>query len=185
MTDKMTCKIKPLPIEDEITLEAWLEKHAQPDDILLAHALDGVIWGKIDNGKLTLQPIATLNPDTLQELRLFNHEREIHVWRTGDTWHARQIVDKTDISEDEYIEESHILWGTKKNEKEENGIFTTVEDGAQGLSHAVPIKNAHVTDKNRLTLRVRHYFGEDDNGVNYIAYSRLVNLDVKEFKNEQ
>jgi len=183
MTDKMTCKIDPLPIEDGISLEAWLEKHVKADDVLLAHALDGVIWGKIESGRLLTS--SSFNIATLQELRLFNSEREIHVWRIGDTWHARQIVDKDDITADDYIEESHILWGTKVTGQ--NGIFITVEDGAQGLRHTVPIDATGVNDKNsRLCLVVRHYFDEDENtGVNYIAYSRLVNLDVKEFNDEQ
>lgn len=183
--DAMTCKIDDLPIEDGISLETWLEQHAQPKDILLAHALDGVIWGKIVDGKLRLQPSAMLNLDTLQELRLFNYQREIHVWRTGDIWHACSITEKPNITKDvDYIEESYILWGTRG--KPLDNEFTQMHHRAEGLSHTVPIDTQQVNDQNsRLSLLVRHYFGEDANGVNYIAYSRLVCLDVKEFKNDK
>jgi len=175
MMEKLTCKSEPLTIEDGISIEAWLNKLGKTNDFLLAHAIDGVIWGKIEGGRLVTS--ATLNHTTLQELRLFNKQREIHLWSVDDAWYARLIEDKDGITPDDYIEEAHILWGTKGTPQPTG--FTRLEDGAQGLAHHVPIDATSVTPKKRVRLGVRHYFGEDENGVNYIAYSRLTTLEVK------
>lgn len=177
MMKKHDCSVIEVKFDD---ITAWLlDLHIE--GYLLAHALDGVIWGKIVDGQLVTS--SPLHIETLQELRLFNRQREIHVWHTGDTWHARQIVDEEGISEDDYIEESHILWGTR-GKPVANG-FTQMHHRGEGLSHTVPIDATKVNEQqSRLYLCVRHYFGEDDNGVNYIAYSRIVSLDVKEFEDE-
>jgi len=174
----MTEELKTHLIKESFSQE-WLEKQAQSDDILLAHALDGVIWGKIVGDKLVTS--APLNTATLQEIRLFNDRREVHIWRNGDTWYQYK-KDETGIEADDYIDESYILWGVTGSLRDDG--FTTLEDGAQGLHHTVPIDASAVNNRHlRACLLVRHYFGEDDMGVNFIAYSRLMGLSVKDFSN--
>lgn len=155
---------------------------------LLAFADDGLIWGRIENGKLALSGdnfpkfSPKLRSETLQEARLFNEDREIHLWRTDDGWQARHISDGAGNNTN-YYDETQILWGnTFQNEKEG---FTAVSDGSLGFRHAVPImvnKANFGNDKNKrrpLRLMVRHYLTQDENGIMAVTLSRLVKVEVK------
>lgn len=146
---------------------------------LLAHAIDGVIWGKVENGNwimTTVEPSCRL--ETLQELRLFNKHEEIYIWRTGREWRCRRIADNEGSQSCDVIQEHHILWGTK-GELTKDG-FTVLTDGSQGLRHVLPIDASKVNEKNiRPALRVHHYLQIDEaTSVTYIAYTRLVGIEV-------
>jgi CRISPR-associated protein (TIGR03984 family) len=185
---KVLCKKLPIDgIVDNETLRTWLEEQARTWNLnyLLAHAEDGVIWGRFDSGKLTTaeqifhQPefnvdFPSLRVFTLQQCRIFGKNTEVMLWKVSqDDWKARSIEDKY-LSEEDYISENQILWGTKA-EKESNG-FTLVSDGSQGLKHAVPLSGSFKGKDSRfLRLKVHHYIHYDD-GVARIYLSRLVNL---------
>lgn len=159
----------------------WLADQARKYNLryLLAHADDGVIWGRIDDAGLrTWHDTALQSPQlraaTLQQCRLFGPTAELLMWRDGAGRNARLISD-TGTNPDEWIDEDHILWGSDI-ERIEDG-FTLVRDGAQGMRHAVPIE---LTDKqlkgHQLRLRTRHYVVYNDDGEASIGLSRLVQL---------
>jgi CRISPR-associated protein (TIGR03984 family) len=186
-------------IIDTPSLYDWLQAkakqyHQNKLQYLLAHAEDGVIWGIFDkNGNLsTANPSKDLFPNseelfpkyklpilrshTLQQCRIFGEKAEVILWKVGQNWKARSIEDEH-LSENDYIPEDQILWGTKP-ELEEKG-FTLVSDGSQGLKHAVPLTgiNFQGKDSRPLRLTVRHYIDYDESAVARIYLSRLVNLD--------
>lgn len=178
----------PQPGQD---VRAWLE--AQVGDAagtfyLLAHADDGVIWGRVENGALvTAHDIHNihhirfgppLRMETLQSARLFSDAGEVFLWRDGDgNFHARAIIDG-EGKPVEYFDEDHILWGSRVKQAKDG--FSLMSDGAQGLQHAVPIAVRSVDrDRRPLRLTVRHYLGEDAFGLVRVACSRLVTLYVK------
>lgn len=111
---------------------------------MLAHALDGVIWGKIDAGVLTtsydiaqqydLKQFAQLRPETLQEVRLFSRTDYLHIWRKGATW--KHNLNTTEAN-NSVIEETQVLWGTQA---QAYGDWTLLRDGEQGLVQLVPLK---------------------------------------------
>lgn len=178
------------PIKDAqfiSNLGEWLKLQAQKYQLqyLLAHADDGVIWGKFDreNSQLitsgddrVFPQLAKLRLCTLQQCRIFGKNAEVMLWKVGDNFKARLIKD--DNNPECLPDENQILWGTQVDE-EING-FTLVSDGSQGLRHAVPLFN--ITDKFKdgkrpLRLTVRHYIDYDeDTGVARIFLSRLVDL---------
>lgn len=186
-------KCDPLKIPDNFHLLKWLKQQAEQYQLtyLLAHADDGVIWGKFQNGKLitTTEPVKlfpecdfpTLRKETLQQCRIFGDKSEVMIWKTDGGFKARLIQDEH-LIEDDYITESQILWGTH-GKHHENG-FTLLWDVSQGLKHAVPLreigleKNGNL--KNKVRLIVRHYIDFDDSGVARIYLSRLVDLTNKE-----
>lgn len=185
----MTRTIEPgeakLEYKPDQDVRRWLE--AQVGDAagtfyLLAHADDGVIWGRVEKGALTTAHDMGFGPplrmETLQSARLFSDAREVFVWRDGEgDFHARAIID--DEGEPvEFFDEDQILWGNRFEQAD--GGFSLMSDGAQGLRHAVPIAVAPPNGKQRpLRLTVRHYLSEDDSGLVRVAYSRLVTLYVK------
>lgn len=189
----------------------WLVKQAQQHKLgdpcyLLAHADDGVIWGRLDGNALATShqalakaqarekwdgprlaaarhTLAELRPTTLQQARLFSAQGELLVWRDGDgRWQGRLISNAPNdqaANWSDSFDEPQLLWGTHGTHLADK--FTLLEDGAQGLRHAVPCK-LKLDDKDfgqttppRLT--VRHYLDYDKQGQAYIAVSRLVTLE--------
>lgn len=168
---------KPERIEAPQT--AWDEQSKSGKfTYLLAHAEDGVIWGKVDGGKLLLSSDAypavspKLRVETLRELRLFGKKAEWFLWRSDDGWRARLIEDGAG-GEAEYFDEKHILWGTNAVEKSKPP-FTLVTEADTGIRHAPPIA---LNGRHSLRLVVRHYLAESDNGVAFVKLSRLVDLE--------
>lgn len=184
-------------IED---LPAWLEAQAKAYRMaapcyLLAHANDGVIWGRLDeDGRLRTSydalaesenglSLPSLRAETLQQARLFNRQAELYIWRDGDGgWHGR-LLERVQEGEtavwSECFDEPQMLWGTHGTHLAHR--FTLLEDGAQGLYHAVPVKLAVDDEKSGELQRpsqllVRHYLDYDEQGQAYIALSRLVTV---------
>lgn len=187
----------------ETSLKNWLEKKATEYELkyLLAHAEDGVIWGRFDDGKLTTAEkvfypcecniyLPKLRLLTLQQCRIFGNKAEVMLWQAGQNWQARLIQDEH-LSKEDYICEKQILWGTKAEVEPKNG-FTLLSDGSEGLKHAVPLaveESYFSKDKKELyrpvRLEVNHYFCYDSDGVARIFLSRLVSLSKAKSNRQQ
>lgn len=169
---------------------------------LLAHADDGVIWGRTENNNLltsdqaikdkyaTLSPhdaaraeieaalrtCAPLRRETLQQARLFCEKAELLLWRDGDNrFHARLIRDAQNSEEGEWddcFDEHQMLWGTHGLHLDSD--FTLLRDGAQGLRHAVPLASTLDTEGETTPPRliVRHYINKQ--GFARVEASRLI-----------
>ena len=201
----MTRKIKERPaVVEHITpgdlgdVKGWLQDRAIEHSLcwLLAHADDGVIWGKVEQGALTTSHEAAqgdgeaenvwppLRVETLQQARLFSKHAELLLWRDGDNvWHARlfrQPAEGEMPAFTEAIDEPQMVWGTHPRPLGDGG-FTLMSDGAQGLRHAVPlaVTGAYNEQNRPLRLWVRHYIGEDETGFARIVASRLVDLTLE------
>ncbi|MEH2239747.1 type III-D CRISPR-associated protein Csx19 [Nostoc sp.] len=178
---------QPLVVPVNLDLQEWLEQHAKSYKLksLLAHAEDGVIWGKfILNGSLLTSEFSQctkLRSCTLQQCRAFGENAEVMLWQTDEGLKARIIKDEH-LKQDEYITEYQILLGTHGEKSEDKG-FTLLWDGKQGLKHAVPftdiVLEKHGKLKNPVRLKVNHYIDYNDAGVARIYLSRLVNLTAK------
>jgi CRISPR-associated protein (TIGR03984 family) len=182
------CDRESLDFSDDESLKKWIECKAQKYNLkyLLAHAEDGVVWGRFDNEELktsgdVFTEFAKLRSQTLQECRIFSKDGgEVHLWRNGKEWRSHFTEDRH-YKLEETIEERQILWGTH-GQKESN--FTLLRDGSQGLRHAVPFTDIALGIDNKLLnpvrLVVHHYITYDDVGVARISHSRLVDLTTKE-----
>jgi CRISPR-associated protein (TIGR03984 family) len=165
---------------------SWLREQAESHQFkyLLAHADDGVIWGRFDNGKLTTAEQVFYPCDfnvyfpklrllTLQQCRIFGKNGEVLLWRMSDGKFKWRFIGNP---EEDKISESQILWGTNGIKKDN---FTLLWDGSQGLKHAVPFTDIEL-DGDRLVQPVRlvvhHYITYDADGVARIDRSRLVDL---------
>jgi CRISPR-associated protein (TIGR03984 family) len=143
---------------------------------LLAHALDEVIWGLVQDGKLVFAevpaaPNPRLQPDVLQQVRLFGPDDEWFGWRTPTGWSARQVHDSAEGEPGAAITENWILWGTDLEKK--LGSFSLMREADLGIRHAPPLPFA---DRHKQYVRVRHYVRYDSAGAAYIQLSRLVDL---------
>jgi CRISPR-associated protein (TIGR03984 family) len=145
---------------------------------LLAHADDGVIWGRVQDGQLITSDSAfpavspPLRALTLQQARLFGPAGEVLVWRTNAGWQQRELTDGAGESA-EAFDEDVILWGTNAGEQtERNGFWLAVESDL-GLQHAPPVK---MNKRHTLKLRMRHYLDFDSEGAAFVRVSRLVDV---------
>ncbi len=146
---------------------------------LLAHADDGVIWGKLsEDGQLHLSSdafdhpalAAPLRASTLLQVRVFGPAGELLIWRTDTGFAGREIADGAAAGADAY-EETTLLWGRATTQVA--GEFTVcVEDGA-GQRHAPPLQ---LKRGQRARLVVRHYVDYDEHGQAYVRLSRLVKV---------
>jgi CRISPR-associated protein (TIGR03984 family) len=182
------------------SLKDWLKQKAKDHHLhyLLAHAEDGVIWGRfdVDTGALiTAREVFSecdfpeLRLNTLQQCRVFGKAGEVLLWNSSGKWKSRLILETKAselISKNQnkigLIPESQVLWGTKGQENKEYG-FTLLLDGSEGLKHAVPLTDINFEkDKDEKILKrpvrldIHHYFCYDSDGVARIFISRLVSL---------
>jgi CRISPR-associated protein (TIGR03984 family) len=167
----------------------WLSQQMRTHTLkyLLAHAEDGVIWGRLDGEELitshTVAPEYSppLRVVTLQMVRLFAPAGELFVWRDeSGTWRSRLITEATlsgHMSEwTTAFDEQQILWGTNAVQRERG--FSLMSEGSQGLFHVVPLHLTESIGEQRRPLRlvVRHYLKVDDSGFVRVNASRLRNL---------
>lgn len=207
ITDKHPANSVPIEILDPDNLIGWLKDKAEKHTLtyLLAHADDGVIWGRVDDQLVTSyealhsdkvqaewvewdsprivaakKSLPPLRIETLQQARLFGEKAELFIWKDGDgAWHSRLIQDAEKDTTPAWLEsfdEPQMLWGTHGT-KLDHG-FTLLEDGAQGLRHAVPVPLKLSDSPQRFgettppRLVVRHYLNKD--GFAQVVVSRLV-----------
>lgn len=161
----------------------WLAEHTKNPELmwLLAHALDGVIWGRFEHGRLITSheadgTLPALDFDTLIQCRIFGATAEVMLWKNGThVWQQTVLTDSA-----EFIDEEQMLWGD--HGKDIGQGFTLLSDGSQQLHHAVPIEMSQLsfnrTPVHRpVRLKVRHLLSEDtQTGAVFIRASRLVNL---------
>jgi CRISPR-associated protein (TIGR03984 family) len=183
-------KIASADLSDQNSLKRWIEEQREKYDLqyLIAHAEDGVIWGRFQESELVTAeslwvkfPIPSLQPISLQQCRIFGKDAEVMLWRQDRGWQARVIQE---AQEAHCIIEEQMLWGDTV-EKVDNG-FTLLTDGQQGLRHALPItgirENQSRTEpsqkqaKRHTRLHVKHYIDYDNAGIALIYYSRLFDL---------
>lgn len=177
-----------LPVDETFRADPldWLGKHAgeREMNLLLLHCADGVAWGKRAGRAFQFAHdvfseglfAPTINAETLIQARLFGPAGEIFVWRSGEGFAARMIVDAEQETPLDFLDPDEIywLWGTRQAAEKD---FTLLFEGMQGFRHAPPVKN--VPEKQRVGLKVRHYIVEEETtGWQRIATSRLVDLEI-------
>ena len=162
-------------------LADWFAEQASDGmTLFLAHADDGVIWGRVEDGKLLLagevmpEVEVALRPETLQQARLFGPAGELLLWRNDGKLRVRLIADGETAPDNALPLETYWLWGTQAIGSA--GGFKLLEEGAQGLHHAPPV--SILTDGQRVALLVRHYLAHDAEGRARISASRLCGLRV-------
>lgn len=182
---KLTTIELPIQEDGNPSLSEFIINNARLEtSYLLAHADDGVIWGKVvlgENGarQLRLAPDSVpLSWTTLQSLKLFNPTYELSLWQSGDGWCGRIIEDarEGEATWKESYEEKHLLWGTRCVKVE--GGFCLLEHGIEGLRHSVPLPELESNEagnlKKPVSLLVRHYLNLT--GPARVDASRLVNI---------
>lgn len=152
MTNLDTLVTDATPPKDDAAVASWLADQASAErPYLLAHADDGVIWGRWVDGKLRISH--ELSPDispplrgvTLQQAFVFGEQDEIRLFHNElGEWQSRRVVD---AHASDTIVETQVLWGNEAIERfdlsaQQNGSigFTHLRDRVQqGLDQVLPM----------------------------------------------
>lgn len=182
--------------DDPKGVRRWLEQQADayaPYNLnwLLAHADDGVIWGRIDDDGALITSYEAARGDaealavcprlrtvTFQQARLFGENGELLLWRDGDRQFRARVIHDVDDSPPEWTEgfnEPQMLWGTDGRPIGHDFYFW--RHGAEGLRHALPFRRGYFSAASRevstpARLVVRHYLNRK--GFARVVASRLV-----------
>ena len=118
-----------------------------------------VMIGRIAGGKLSFHDGTTaVNADDLMELRLFDENGELFLWRVEEGFRYRL---RTDGSGDdaEVVDTLQPLWGTKVL-GEGSGWSSIAED--RGIRLEAPFTGLRLTPTERLALKCRNYIEFND-----------------------
>lgn len=171
----------------------WLQAMAQKHNFrwLLAHADDGVIWGRLDDRLLLSSDVdpqvsPLLHATTLQQVRLFDENGELFIWKDDLGWHSRLWMDGDILPDnrppDVQYDERQALWGDQA-EPLKNDFTRLTERRQSGMTHCPPllIEQNALDSGQRLMLHVRNYVRFDEtSGEARIAFSRLADLSLEE-----
>lgn len=174
---------------------SWLREQMNGDrQWLLAHADDGVIWGRWSDGNIiTAHEVAPeISPKlrliTLQQAFIFGKQDEVRLWRDDDSqttrWRARRLCDGEAA---DVLDELQLLWGSevvKWPDGYDGKGFTRVceKKSNYGMDHVVPIEvSQDDLEQRRLKLLVRHFITYDkQTGEARITLSRLAGLEPEQ-----
>lgn len=188
------CSIEPLDGTACAQLVAWLrgETDSAPElgvafAWVLAHADDGVTWGRFDREadrwRLGCDDVPKVSPpirlDALQELRLFGDEAEVLIWRSDEGLRGRVLKDTNGDTPPKFLrpsDEYRIVRGDRVRENTTGG-FTWVTD-ATGAEQVLPLGvDEDQVRQHKVRLHVRHYWAQnEEDGTVRIAVTRLVKL---------
>lgn len=143
-----------LPILEITDIKETASKHFNSNGFVLAYLTYGVYIGRYHTGEFVFPESINLNPDYIVRLRIFNETEELYIWKTKDRLRGRLRID-TEGDKTPVVDAYQVLWGTKKEAKE-NGWTRLYED--RGTELILPFANIAVDDKRkRIFIKTRNY----------------------------
>lgn len=188
---------------DTDNLQDWILQQIGKENAawILGHDLDGLIWGRIEDGKMSLAhdiavpsgPAvwevdgqkrwgAPLRESTLLDLRVFSPDFELRIWR-GEEKLKGCFVRETGPEAVLFHDEPQILIASKRlgPVAKHNGQVFSLLEGPAGQRQALPVDWNGEGQKYRLW--VRHYTQKDETtGMLSFQESRLLALQEKNWK---
>jgi len=167
--------VSPLLVDRQLSVSEWTVANWLADAaFLLAHAMDGVVWGVIQKRQLRTAETRSGNPwpplrwTTLLDLRIFDANAEIRLWRTGTgELRAVRVTETEGTRFYASLDRTYLLLGTNDPEHRADGF--DVRRSSRGEVHAVPGGAAK--------LRVRHsYVRDQESGLLREAEHRWLGL---------
>lgn len=140
----------------------------------VGHAYDGVLWGRLQNGQLRFASDlqkdwgAQFRAETLTDLRLFQQQRELRIWKTPSGFHSCCLSESEGGEPCHSNDERYLLIQRPKGNIED-GEFVKME-GQAGQCHYPPGRPVPSH------LEVRTYYRPDATGILRIFEHRSLRL---------
>ncbi|MCQ5209282.1 CRISPR-associated protein Csx19 [Megasphaera massiliensis] len=93
-----------------------------------------ISWGRWDGSSLVFANQKTLDENQILEIRVFNENEELHLYRRHGAYEGRYVCDG-EGSVQSHVDALSRLWGHKTNH---DGNFATLKDDERFLSMTVP-----------------------------------------------
>lgn len=148
-----------------------------PEDVLMENIKEksfAVVWldykvliGTWDGKDFQFYDNKPFENKYLQRMRVFNKDREMLIYRTGNGFKGRLRIDDKNGTDYWVIVAKQVLFGTKKGEKCNNNYTEITEK--RGTSLVLPFGGLDVDDKKeRIFIKTHNYI--DYNAVNQATY---------------
>lgn len=149
------------------------------DGFVIAYLDYKVLIGKYQNKEFRFYNEQKFDLSFVKKIRIFNENKELHIWKQGSSLKARLRVDKEGKSTNA-VDVNQVIWGTDMHPLE-NGFTTLTEE--RGTEIIVPFENLAINDKkNRLAILTRNYIKYNDNGqatYNDVRFVQFMNFSEK------
>ena len=175
---------KEFPEKDESAFKKEiLEFWNRSDGWVLGHAMNGLLWGKVQSDKFILAYEADpdwgapLKASTLLDIRIFNPDKELRLWRANSKLKGCLVYESADKAECRVYDEKQIFLANKRlgECREICGVKFSLMEGLAGQRQAIPVDWDGKNQAYRLC--VRHYLSpRPENGMLRVAESRLLKL---------
>ena len=113
-----------------------------------------ISWGRWDGSTLVFANKETLDENQVIEIRVFNDNEELHLYRRHGAYEGRYVCDGTGEVQS-HVDALARLWGHKTNH---DGTFATLKDDELFLSMTVPCQE----QADYYGLVTRSYINVDD-----------------------
>lgn len=130
--------VRPVSIENSMAnLTDELQRQGMSRGLVVVWQMQNVVWGRLQEGRISLAGEAPLEPVYWQEIRVFNEDAELHLVRCGDRLVGRFRADE---GEDviKYIDAFSLLWGMRDDDNETPSGYMRLTDKNRGLSMVLP-----------------------------------------------
>lgn len=165
-----------VPVTISVNVEAVEEavaKHLGSSALIVAWQINRIVWGRVDNGKITFADIDKWNVSQCLEVRIFNDSKELYFVKSGNMLTGRLRIDGSG-KENVYVDSVAPIWGKATGS---DGKFTELRDEARKLYITIP---ADVAKDKRCGLITRNYVVSDDDDSGLSGYGDYRYLALQE-----
>ncbi len=145
-------KRKPVSVQDGL-LKLVVEHFSGSKAFIVAYLDYRVLIGIFENGRFSFYENETFDAKFIQRLRVFNHEKELLIWRSRDRLNGRLRIDSEGHDTD-VVDAEQVLFGTKA---EDMGDYTRLTED-RGTEIILPFTGIDVDGKKkRVCIKTRNY----------------------------
>jgi len=165
-------RVEPQDNENNISdIEKFVKKEISTGYIVvwLNYA---IFIGKIEDREFIFHNGLIPDLSHLLQLRVFNKEKEIFIWRSSLAYKYRIRVDN-DGEDTVVIDAEQVLWGT--HSRNLGGDFSEIYED-RGIKLIIPFKDLNLNPDKRLILKTRNYIRHNEIGQAGFVDSRFVDF---------
>lgn len=175
-TVKCNVEINKIEKNFELIKELVKKYFGSEKAYILLKERNHVLIGELNDGKLMFYENALQDMELFMDIRIFNEVKELYFWNIGKEISYRFIsnIEGENSNVYNYFYEKVLLWGTVKNVGKD--YLTLKESKIKELKIPI-IKDANINDD--IYLKIQNYICKnEEDGVPYIKFSRLCNLEI-------
>lgn len=162
----------------EAALCEKLETLGMKEANVVVWQVQGIAWGRWQNGSLKLAGDAAKKCSLWLELRVFNEEEELHLKKSGDLWLGRWRKDGVGEAT-EYVDSISRFWGEMVEAADLPEGYMKLEDAARKLKQILPQAEERAKYYGLVTRSYIGYEATGQAGYADYRYVRIAAADVE------